>query len=57
MLECMCGNILRGRFDPAKPFFTSHGSFWCNNTTALLASTTEADRMARTRNRLQCGGV
>ena len=54
LLECMCGNILCGRFDPQKPFFTAHGSFWSNNTTALLASTTDADRQARTRNR--CNG-
>ena len=51
VLECMCGNILCGRFDPAKPFFTALGSFWSNTTTSLLASTTEADRQARTRNR------
>ena len=50
-LECMCGNILCGRVDAAKPFFTAHGSFWTNSTTDLLASTTEADRQARTRNR------
>jgi PAS domain S-box-containing protein len=54
ILECMCGNILRGRFDPAKPFFTERGSFWTNCTTDLLASTTEKDRLARTRNR--CNG-
>ena len=54
VLACMCGNILRGRFDPTKPFFTPHGSFWTNSTTELLASTTEADRQARTRNR--CNG-
>ena len=54
VLECMCGNILCGRFDPTKPFFTVHGSFWSNNTTAPLASTTDADRQARTRNR--CNG-
>ncbi len=54
VLECMCGNILCGRFDPTKPCFTVHGSFWSNNTTALLASTTDADRQARTRNR--CNG-
>jgi PAS domain S-box-containing protein len=54
VLECMCGNIIRGRFDPSKPFFTAHGSFWTNSTTELLASTTEADRQARTRNR--CNG-
>jgi len=56
VLECMCGNILSGRFDPAKPFFTAHGSFWSNSTTALLASTTEADRQTRTRNRCNAEG-
>jgi len=54
VLECMCGNVLCGRFDPSKPFFTAKGSFWTNSTTQLLASTTEADRQARTRNR--CNG-
>ena len=54
LLECMCGNVLCGRFDPKQPFFTARGSFWSNNTTALLASTTEADRQAHTRNR--CNG-
>lgn len=54
ILDCMCGNILQGRFDPTKPFFTARGSFWSNCTTKLLASTTEADRQARTRNR--CNG-
>jgi PAS domain S-box-containing protein len=51
VLECMCGNILSGRFDPALPFFTEKGSFWSNGTTELLARTTEADRQTRTRNR------
>ncbi len=54
VLECMCGNVLCGRFDAEKSFFTKNGSFWSNNTSALLASTTEADRQARTRNR--CNG-
>jgi PAS domain S-box-containing protein len=54
ILECMCGNIISGRFDPSKPFFTKKGSFCSNCTTALLASTTERDRQARTRNR--CNG-
>ena len=54
VLECMCGNVICGRFDPAKPFFTANGSFWTNCTTELLATTTEADRQARTRNR--CNG-
>ncbi|MBI4786928.1 MAG: DUF4118 domain-containing protein [Chloroflexi bacterium] len=55
VLECMCGNVISGRFNPSKSFFTVHGSFWSNSTTELLATTTEADRQARTRNR--CNGA
>jgi len=54
VLECMCGNVLRGRFNPELPFFTPGGSFWTNSTSELLAATTETDRQARTRNR--CNG-
>jgi PAS domain S-box-containing protein len=54
VMECMCGNVVCGRFNPAKRYFTERGSFWTNNTTELLATTTEADRLARTRNR--CNG-
>jgi PAS domain S-box-containing protein len=55
-LDCMCGNILRGRTDPSLPFFTPGGSFWTNSTSDLLASTTEEDRQARTRNRCNSEG-
>jgi PAS domain S-box-containing protein len=54
IMECMCGNVLQGRSDPAKSFFTKRGSFWSNGTTELLATSTDADRQARTRNR--CNG-
>ena len=54
VLDCMCGNVLCGRFDPSLPFFTQSGSFWTNSTSELLASTTEADRQSCTRNR--CSG-
>ncbi len=54
VLECMCGNVICGRFDPSLPFFTENGSFWSNDTTRLLATTSEADRQSRTRNR--CNG-
>ena len=50
LLECMCGNVLKGRFDPKLPFFTEKGSFWTNSTTQLLATTTEKERQSRTRN-------
>lgn len=56
LLECMCGNIIRKRFDPTLPFFTKGGSFWSNCTSDLLASTTENDRQGRTRNRCNSEG-
>ncbi len=54
VIECMCGDVICGRFDPTLPFFTELGSFWSNCTTDFLASTNEADRQARMRNR--CNG-
>lgn len=54
IIDCMCGNVICGRFDPLKPFFTTAGSFWSNGTTELLARTTDADRQTKTRNR--CNG-
>lgn len=53
-LECMCGAVISGRTDSSLPFFTPNGGFWSNCTTDLLASTTEADRRGKTRNR--CNG-
>jgi len=50
----MCGNVIQGRFNASSNFFTKRGSFWSNGTTELLATSTEADRQARTRNR--CNG-
>ncbi len=54
LLECMCGNVICGRFDPSKSFFSPKGSFWTNCATELLRNTTETDRQSRTRNR--CNG-
>jgi len=54
VLDCMCGSIICGRFDPSKPFFTENGSFVTNCTSELLATTSEADRQSRTRDR--CNG-
>ncbi|HEY3420118.1 MAG TPA: response regulator [Methanomassiliicoccales archaeon] len=56
ILECMCGNVICGRFDVTKDFFTANGSFWTNNTTKLLATSTEDDRHSRTRNRCNVEG-
>lgn len=49
-LECMCGNVIKGKTDPKMSFFTERGSFWTNCTTDLLTGTTESDRQGRTRN-------
>ena len=56
VLECMCGNVIRGRTDGKLPFFTEAGSFWTNSATDLPASTMEEDRQARTRNRCNAEG-
>lgn len=50
VLECMCGNVISGRTVSSLPFFTIYGSFYTNSTTALLATSNETDRQARTRN-------
>ena len=51
ILECICGNIIQGRFDTTLPFFTRRGSFWTNSTTRLLASTASEELAAKLRNR------
>ena len=56
ILECMCGNVLKGRFDPSLPHFTAKGSFWTNSTTQLLESTTEKEMLTRTRNMCNSSG-
>jgi PAS domain S-box-containing protein len=38
VLECICGQIIRGDIDPSLPFFTGWGSFWTNARSKLLAS-------------------
>jgi hypothetical protein len=50
-LECMCGNIIRGRTDATLPYFTPKGSFWTNSTTKLLADSSQFDNLGTTRNR------
>jgi len=51
LLECLCGAVIRGRFNPALPLFTSQGSFWTNSTTKLLEGSIDADLSGRTRDR------
>ena len=56
LLECMCGNVLKGRIDPKLPHFTDKGSFWTNSTTQLLEASTEKELQGRTRNMCNYSG-
>jgi diguanylate cyclase (GGDEF)-like protein len=49
-LDCMCGNIIRGRFDPSLPFFTEGGSFFSNSTSPLLSRTIKKEHQGRSKN-------
>ncbi len=44
LLDCMCGNVIRGHFNPVFPFFSKKGSFWTNSTTSLLSSITKQQK-------------
>ncbi len=52
VVECMCGNVLKRRFNPDFSFFTTKGSFWTNSTTTLLRTMTDREReeVGHTRN-------
>jgi hypothetical protein len=56
LLECMCGNVLKGRVDPKLPYFTEKGSFWTNSTTRFLGSITDKEKLGRTRNMCNYSG-
>ncbi|MGA3343993.1 MAG: PAS domain S-box protein [Terracidiphilus sp.] len=56
VLECLCGNVIRGKFESSKPFYTAHGSFWSNSTTDLVAGATEGDLPSSARHRCNRAG-
>lgn len=56
ILECLCGNVIRGRFESSKPFYTAHGSFWSNSTTDLVAAAAEGELPASARHRCNRAG-
>ncbi|MEI6668672.1 MAG: GAF domain-containing protein, partial [Acidobacteriota bacterium] len=47
VMDCLCGDVLAGRFDPSSTFFTKGGSLWCNRTSQLPASMTAATSTPR----------
>lgn len=56
VLECLCGAVIAGRFDPSQPFFTERGSFFTGSTSRLLAEAAAIGLPARTRNRCNASG-
>ena len=52
--ECMCGNVIKGRFDPKLPYFSERGSFWTNSTTQLIANINEEERQVIGKTRDMC---
>jgi PAS domain S-box-containing protein len=55
-LACMCGRVLRGRTDPALPFFTPGGAFFTGATSDLLARAHADGSLDATRNRCNSAG-
>ncbi|MCX7003410.1 MAG: ATP-binding protein [bacterium] len=51
-LVCTCGLVIAGKTDPTNPLFTRGGSFWTNNSFALLNLPPEQDPRYHPRN--QC---
>jgi diguanylate cyclase (GGDEF)-like protein len=49
-LECVCGSVIRGVFEPDLPFISNFGSFFTNSTTALLTDRSLTVCLGRTRN-------
>ncbi len=55
-LECVCGIVISGRTDPVNAIFTSRGSFWTNESSALLEIPIAQDPRLHPRNRCIHGG-
>jgi len=51
LLECMCGNVIRGRINPSMSFFSTGGSFWSNSTSELVAQTPRENLQGKMRGR------
>lgn len=51
-LHCLCGDVIQGRTDAAKPWFTEGGSFWTNDIAGLAARNDRPESVDRAR--MQC---
>jgi|GEM_PF-5325862 len=54
ILECICGMVITGNYDPGNPLFTANGSFWTNDISGLIASYDLSELVPRSR--LRCLG-
>jgi PAS domain S-box-containing protein len=45
--ECVCGAVITGQVDSAKPFFTASGSFWTSASSDLVANNPELAAQTR----------
>lgn len=50
-LVCTCGLVIAGKTDPTHPLFTPQGSFWTNDSAALLDLPPDLDPRRNPRNR------
>lgn len=55
-LQCMCGKVIRGRFQERDAFFSSQGSFWTNSTSDLMDGTANGEGRATMRNHCHAAG-
>lgn len=55
-LQCMCGRVIRGAFDPSSSFFSDRGSFWTNSTSELLRTAAPKQLGGPTRNHCHAAG-
>ena len=49
ILECMCGQVIKGEASPDNEYISEYGTFWSNNTDELLKNTPE-EELGTTRN-------
>ena len=56
MLDCLCGHVILGGFDPAHPCITKKGSFWSNCQSELHISSADKVQPLQIRNCCNCEG-
>lgn len=46
-MDCICGEVIMGKYDPQKPCFSPYGSFWTNDLAEFLASNNKSQTLYR----------